>query len=228
MYKIFKKIWAQLTAEQKEQGKAACPEHNDQVEEHIPPSEDSPVVEPCPESSPPEPAHHPGKKRRGKPPPKAAGQRRDFRVADTDSEFSILFEGRKQESFAEIFAENLTADDINAVVKEKGDLAEPVSSPAGPAQPQMEIDLHGCTAEQAEMKIEAFIQRAVYQGVNAVRIITGKGLHSDGPAVLPGVAEEKLAGLQKEKMISAFWWEGGEKGALLVRLKLTNSEPISF
>jgi DNA-nicking Smr family endonuclease len=230
MFEKLKKIWAQLTAEQQEQGKgkAAWPDHNDRAAEHIQPSKDSPVVEvkSAPESPPPEPAHHPKKKRRGKSPGKAAGKHREFRVADTDSEFSVLFEGRKQESFAEIFAENLEAGDIKAAVKEKGDPAEPVSSPSGPSQPQMEIDLHGCTAEQAEVKIEAFIQRALYQGVCVVRIITGKGLHSLGPAVLPGVAENSLYELRKKKMVSSFSWEGGSKerkGALIVRLKNLNN-----
>ena len=55
------------------------------------------------------------------------------------------------------------------------------------------LDLHKLTASEAEVSVRNFLQRHVRSSRGkVVHIITGKGLHSDGPAVLPGVVSKLL------------------------------------
>ena len=72
------------------------------------------------------------------------------------------------------------------------------------------------------MRVEAYIETAALQGLDAVRIIVGKGLHSQGSAVLPDEVERKIVELKRRGRVSTFAWEKKRKrasGALLVYLK---------
>lgn len=88
--------------------------------------------------------------------------------------------------------------------------------------PQETLDLHGCTAQEAEDRTNFFIAGASRRGLKTLRIITGKGLHSPGgKAVLPDLIEQQLTLLKKEETIAAFQWDKKVKsrsGALLVYL----------
>ena len=42
-----------------------------------------------------------------------------------------------------------------------------------------EIDLHGFTLDEANKTVDRFINESYEKGINKVRIVTGKGLHSD-------------------------------------------------
>ena len=42
-----------------------------------------------------------------------------------------------------------------------------------------EIDLHGFTLDEANKTVERFINKSYQKGVSKIRIVTGKGLHSD-------------------------------------------------
>ena len=42
-----------------------------------------------------------------------------------------------------------------------------------------EIDLHGFTLDEANKTVERFINTSYEEGVSKIRIVTGKGLHSD-------------------------------------------------
>ncbi|OQX20720.1 MAG: hypothetical protein BWK80_35435, partial [Desulfobacteraceae bacterium IS3] len=62
--------------------------------------------------------------------------------------------------------------------------------------------------------------------LRTVRIIVGKGLHSEGKAVLRDVVEEKLVSLKREGMILSFKWEKTNKlksGAIIVYLISDNT-----
>jgi DNA-nicking Smr family endonuclease len=88
--------------------------------------------------------------------------------------------------------------------------------------PQEELDLHRRTGFEAQHRIESFVQTARGKGLLTLRIITGKGLHSDGPAVLPEVTESKLLELRERGLVLAFRWEKEKKersGAIIVYLK---------
>jgi DNA-nicking Smr family endonuclease len=88
--------------------------------------------------------------------------------------------------------------------------------------PQETLDLHGCTGQEAEDKVQRFVEEACRRCIQTLRIITGKGLHSPGgKAVLPDIVEQKLILLKKEGDIVGFQWEKKVKsksGALLVYL----------
>ncbi|TVR66252.1 MAG: hypothetical protein EA427_16465 [Spirochaetaceae bacterium] len=46
------------------------------------------------------------------------------------------------------------------------------------------LDLHGCTVEEARIRLDAFIQSALSDRVVKVLIIHGKGNHSDSGSVI--------------------------------------------
>jgi hypothetical protein len=54
------------------------------------------------------------------------------------------------------------------------------------------LDLHGLTAEEAERAGESWLKAQQAAGEGRVRLITGRGLHSVGPPVLPVVIEDLL------------------------------------
>jgi DNA-nicking Smr family endonuclease len=128
-------------------------------------------------------------------------------------------------SFREELEENLAGQDMRVVLREKGGL--PKTPPSHREKlsayppPQAELDLHGFTGAEAERKTSEFIRRTATLHLRTVRIITGKGLHSEGPAVLPDLVEARLRELLADQQIFAFAWDKKAKhrsGALLVYL----------
>lgn len=88
--------------------------------------------------------------------------------------------------------------------------------------PEKDLDLHGFTALGAQMKAKSFIASAKYQGFFTLRIIVGKGLHSEEGPVLPHVIEDLLKTLKKENTILAYKWEQKKKeksGSVIVYVK---------
>ncbi len=77
--------------------------------------------------------------------------------------------------------------------------------------PEADLDLHGFTAVGAEAKAKAFIHSARHQGIFTLRIIVGRGLHSQEGPVLPDVIQDLLKLMKKEKIVLAFEWEGRKK-----------------
>lgn len=91
--------------------------------------------------------------------------------------------------------------------------------------PEADLDLHGFTAIGAEVKARSFITGAKQQGFFTVRIVVGRGLHSEEGPVLPHVVEDLLKTLKKENIVLSYNWEGrkkGRSGALIVYLKQFN------
>lgn len=71
--------------------------------------------------------------------------------------------------------------------------------------PQRELDLHGQTGSEAMFELKNFIDRAIEQKVRTVRVITGKGLHSENMrSVLPELTERKLGELRRTGQVLAF------------------------
>jgi DNA-nicking Smr family endonuclease len=151
-------------------------------------------------------------------------------VRERDEDLNVLFgEEEPRETFAEIIEDSLAAGNFQAGVQEKKEaaaggrlltLSERLRKFPGP---EAEIDLHGCTAREAERKIESFVRTSRKKGRRTIRVITGKGLHSEGEAVLPGVIEDRLRALKREKMVLACRWEGRSRtssGSVLVYLDL--------
>jgi DNA-nicking Smr family endonuclease len=87
-----------------------------------------------------------------------------------------------------------------------------------PAAPQDELDLHGKKAVEAEREMKLFIIKAKRLSMRLIRIITGKGLHSEeGQSVLKEVAERKATELKREGLVFSYKWEKN-KGSMLVYL----------
>lgn len=92
--------------------------------------------------------------------------------------------------------------------------------------PEAELDLHGFTALGAEVKAKSFISTCKHQGFFSLRIIVGKGLHSDIGPVLPDVIEDLLKILEKQNVVLAYKWDQQKKsksGAVIVYLKQFNN-----
>jgi len=88
--------------------------------------------------------------------------------------------------------------------------------------PEVDLDLHGFTAIGAEVKARSFITSAKLQGFFTLRIIVGRGLHSQEGPVLPHVIEDLLKALKKENVILSYKWENKKNqkgGAVHVYLK---------
>ena len=128
----------------------------------------------------------------------------------------------KEEDFSKIFKNAELDAELQTLLQEKQKEADATESKTSKDfKPTFEIDLHGYTALQAEMKVGSFIHYALKQKVLAMRIITGKGLHSGGQPVLPDTVEDVLRTLKKENLVKSWRWEKGQKeksGALIVQL----------
>ncbi len=75
-------------------------------------------------------------------------------------------------------------------------------------KPQTELDLHGYTGQEAKKEVEYFIETSFKRGLKVVRIITGRGVHSDtGKAVLPTVTKNKLIELKEKNLIVSYKWD---------------------
>ena len=89
-------------------------------------------------------------------------------------------------------------------------------------QPQRQLDLHGLTAIQAEQHTDTYIHTAHADGLFTLRIIVGKGMHSEFGAVLPDVVEDRLSRLKRDGLVMAYRWDKGVKrksGAVIVYLE---------
>lgn len=87
---------------------------------------------------------------------------------------------------------------------------------------ELDLDLHGYNTIGAQVKVKSFVQSAKHQGYFTVRIIVGKGLHSEHGAVLPDVVEDQLKELKKQDLVIFYEWERKKKsnsGAVIVYLK---------
>jgi DNA-nicking Smr family endonuclease len=81
-----------------------------------------------------------------------------------------------------------------------------------------ELDLHGATADRAERRLEMFLDRTASSSPGqVVRVVTGRGAGSPGPAVLQGVVREAITGWLRHRV--AEWAVDFGGGAYLVRVK---------
>jgi len=87
---------------------------------------------------------------------------------------------------------------------------------------EIELDLHGYNAIGAQVKTRSFISSCKQQGFFTVRIIVGKGLHSDLGPVLPDVVEDVVKEMKKQGLVIFYEWDKKKKpksGAVIVYLK---------
>ena len=130
-------------------------------------------------------------------------------------------------SFDELLEESLTNKSSQALIKEKVAASSEkielskITKLSKHSKPQDEIDLHGLKGDEAELKADFFIRDSKARGLVTIRIIVGKGTHSEGRAVLPDIVEGKIIDLKREGQIYTFKWEKGRKlksGAVIIYL----------
>lgn len=73
--------------------------------------------------------------------------------------------------------------------------------------PELTLDLHGFTFIQAKLKLENFILSSFKEGYFTLKIITGKGKHSEFGAVIPQLTEDLVKEMINEKKVLAYKWE---------------------
>lgn len=91
----------------------------------------------------------------------------------------------------------------------------------GKHRPELTIDVHGLTSDQAVRMIDAVLNSAVESDLRTLLIVYGRGLHSPEGPVLPGVVIDHLSRVRSASVLAlssapAKW---GGPGALLVRLR---------
>ena len=129
--------------------------------------------------------------------------------------------------FPTLLASSLKGKGETAMLREKSDKVLPTPIPLKKRlkrypPPQQELDLHGLTAAKAKSRTELWVRRLWRNGFFTVRIIVGKGLHSEFGAVLPDVVEDLMVRLKQDGVVLWFEWDGKQKsrsGALIVYLK---------
>lgn len=91
-------------------------------------------------------------------------------------------------------------------------------------EPEDELDFHGLgplQGKEIKRRTVDFVRAAGKRGLQRVRIVTGKGLHSAGKPVVRPQVERTLRSLEAEGVVRAFRSErqdrGGD-GAFLVHL----------
>jgi DNA-nicking Smr family endonuclease len=170
------------------------------------------------------------KKKKTKPSPAVKTDKKGFRVLTDEHDLYQVFgekKNSKQEDFGRIFEESQQDKKQQLLLLEK----KKISSQTAPLTvgqriktypaPQVELDLHGATVPEAEKRTESFIENARREKIRTVRIIVGKGLHSEGKAKLPDVVEKEIIRLKRKNWLLDFEWEKKDKrksGAMIVYL----------
>ena len=156
----------------------------------------------------------------------AAVMRAEKTAAGKESEA----EPAENDDFKTLLDSYLEGKSADRILKEKSDRKEPSGVPIKKRlkrypPPESVLDLHGFTGNAAGFRADAYIKNARRQGFFTIRIIVGKGLHSECGAVLPDVVEDVVVRLKKEGTVLSYMWEKKRKsrsGAVIVFLNQFN------
>ncbi len=129
--------------------------------------------------------------------------------------------------FGKLLESSLKGKSADAIMRAKKERGAPPPVPLRKRlkrypPPEATLDLHGFTADNAGARAETWIRTAAKKGLFTLRIVVGRGVHSEFGAVLPDVAEDLLVRLKKEAVVLTFEWEKKKKkssGAVIVYLK---------
>ena len=87
--------------------------------------------------------------------------------------------------------------------------------------PEKQLDLHGLTGAEADVQAETYLRHSWRNGFFTLRLVVGRGLHSEAGAVLPHVVEDLLVRLKRDGVVLWFEWDRKQKfrsGAVIVYL----------
>ncbi len=149
-------------------------------------------------------------------------KRRPRRLAD-DIDLEALFLKEEKSLFTSDEDEPFEAllEDYLIDIPDKIDRKQEVRKIGFDGPVQAELDLHGLTRTEALERVQYFCENSRHQGLQLLRIITGKGLHSGASPVLKDAVESRLVALKKEGIVKGLRWEKRKKsksGAILVLL----------
>jgi DNA-nicking Smr family endonuclease len=155
------------------------------------------------------------------PPEKNQTDRHGVKVLDNLSEENSLTENSTKEDFIELLEESFKKGRAKKSLKKPS--AMPVKKRIKRYPPvEIELDLHGYNAIGAQLKARSFIHNCKQHGFFTLRIIVGKGLHSDLGPVLPDVIEDVLREMKKQGLVIWYEWDKKKKsksGAVIVYVK---------
>ncbi|MCK5614298.1 Smr/MutS family protein [Candidatus Pacearchaeota archaeon] len=133
--------------------------------------------------------------------------------------------GSPEKSFEELLDEYSSSADVEKALSEKQaslEEVDPINVKRDYPRPQDELDLHNFTGEEARRKTESYIRNSQRNKLKTIRIITGKGIHSENAkAVVRGIVSETVISLKKEGLVSDYEWESKTEqrsGAIIVYL----------
>jgi len=124
------------------------------------------------------------------------------------------------ENFSELLEESFKKRKVNSVTKISPMSVKKRLKRYPPVE--AELDLHGYNTIGAQMRARSFISSCKHKGFFTLRIIVGKGLHSDAGPVLPDVVEDVVREMKKLDQVIFYEWDKKKKtrsGALIVYLK---------
>ncbi|MBA3003476.1 MAG: Smr/MutS family protein [Desulfurivibrio sp.] len=161
--------------------------------------------------------------------PEGKTKTQSIRKLTVNDDLGVLFspdpENTNPQSFVSALANGIPSSTLDEILTEKEELPTAAQSLQAAIRnsppPQDQLDLHGCTAWEAETKTENFLIRATHNHLKTVLVITGKGLHSPEGSVLKDVIETRLKIMKNNGVILAYLWEKKNReksGALLVYL----------
>jgi DNA-nicking Smr family endonuclease len=132
--------------------------------------------------------------------------------------------------FAELLDISLKGKSMDKMLQEKKERGAPGKVPLSKRlkrypPPESKLDLHGFTGDGATAKADSYIRTAFNKGIFTLKIVVGKGTHSEFGAVLPGIVQDLLIKLKNEGLVLHFSWEKKKKlksGAIIVYLNQFN------
>jgi DNA-nicking Smr family endonuclease len=142
------------------------------------------------------------------------------KVLDDLSEDIDFFDDPVKEDFKTLLEESFKKKQSNPVKKSS---PVPLKKRLKRYPPvELQLDLHGFNAIGAQVKAKSFIMSCKQQGYFTVRIVVGKGLHSELGPVLPDIIEDLLKQMKAQEQIIFYEWDKKKKsqsGAVIVYLK---------
>ncbi|MBU8850282.1 MAG: Smr/MutS family protein [Desulfobacterales bacterium] len=146
--------------------------------------------------------------------------RHGVQVLDDLSDNHNFRENPSKEIFSELLEESFKNREVKPAKKTS---PMPVKKRIKRYPPvEVELDLHGYNAVGAQVRARSFINNCKHQGFFTLRIIVGKGLHSDLGPVLPDVVEDVCKEMKKQNLVIWYEWDKKKKsksGAVIVYLK---------
>ena len=151
-----------------------------------------------------------------------------IQILNPSENFKDVFQKQSEDdNFPDLLDLSLKGKNMQTMMIEKKDKAVPAPVPLKKRlkrypPPQKILDLHGDTASTAELKTDTYIRTCKRNGIFTLRIVVGRGLHSECGPVLPDIIEELLIKLKKQDIVLWFTWDRKKKsrsGSLIVYLK---------